>query len=72
MLAVPGILSTYFSSPVLMNPVILEVKSKKFIVHSPAGFISDTRQSDNSLSSIYKNNYPKKLPKFQFKILMIQ
>ena len=27
MLAVPGILSTYFSSPVLMTPVILEVRS---------------------------------------------
>ena len=33
--------------------------SKKFIVHSPAGFFNDTRQSSNSLSSIYKINYLK-------------
>ena len=50
--------------------VELENKSKKFIVHSPAGLFSDTRQSYNSLSSIYKKYLPKKrkkkLPKFPF------
>ena len=44
--------------------------SKKFIVHSPTGLFSDTGQSYNSLSSIYKINYLKekklKLPKFPF------
>ena len=33
--------------------------SKTFIAHSPAGLFGDTRQSCNSLSSIYKNNLKK-------------
>ena len=50
-------------------------KLKKFIVHSPAGLFSETRQRYNALQRFFKNIYlpkrGKKTPKFPFKIPMV-
>ena len=43
-------------------------RSKKFIVHSPAGFFSDTDKGIIITKVIYLPETGKKLPKFSFEI----